>query len=274
MKTAICHYSFHRTWKEKNWNCLKLAKTIKSLGVTGVDYHAGLLGCIEGKKEAISQALSSTGLVLSGLSLSNNFNQKDPEEFKKQVEYTIKWIQFASNMKAPVSRIFGGHIQDRTDKKALNEGLQRIIDALGEVVKEAEKFDLVLALENHGGLPCTGEEQVKIIETINSPSLKATVDVGNYMQCGQEAHIGSKIAAPHAAYIHFKDFKKLPDDSSPLGYRLEACTIGKGDVDHKACIEVLTKAGYDGYVALEYEGSEDEMTAVPESIDFMNQILK
>ncbi len=253
---------------------MKLAKTIKKLGVTGIDYHAGLLGSIEGKKEAIKQALSSTGLVLSGLSLSNNFNQEDPEEFEKQLEYTIKWIRFASEMNAPVSRIFGGHIKDRTDSKALDEGLQRIVDALGEVVIEAEKFDLVLALENHGGLPCTGEEQVKIIETINSPSLKATVDVGNYMQCGQEAHVGSEIAAPHAAYIHFKDFKKLPDDSSPLGYRLEACTIGKGNIDHKACIEVLAKAGYDGYVALEYEGSEDEMTAVPESVDFMNHVLK
>ena len=35
------------------------------------------------------------------------------------------------------------------------------------------------------GLPCSGEEQIEVIEKINSPFLKATIDVGNYMQCGQ-----------------------------------------------------------------------------------------
>ncbi len=71
----------------------------------------------------------------------------------------------------------------------------------------------------------------------------------------------------------FQGYKKLPDDTSPLGYRLEACTIGKGNVDHKACIEKLTKTGYEGFVALEYEGPEDELIAVPESIQHMNYVM-
>jgi len=273
MKTAICHYSFHRIWQEENWTCMQLAENIKGFGVDGVDFHAGLLGTQEGKIDEIKKALSCTGLVLSGFSLSNNFNISDPDKLRSEINNTVNWMQFAAELKAPVSRIFGGYIENRQDQNELDSGFQRIIDALGQVTQEAEKLGLILALENHGGLPCTGEEQVKVIKTINSPHLRATVDVGNYMQCHQEAHVGSEIAASVASYVHFKDYKKIPDDNSPMGYKLQPCIIGRGDVDHKKCIQALTNAGYNGFIALEFEGPEHEMSAVPESISFMKNIL-
>ena len=106
-------------------------------------------------------------------------------------------------------------------------------------MQEAEKHGLVLAIENHGGLPCTGEEQVEVIRALHSPSLKATIDVGNYLQGNQEAHVGTRLAAPYAAYVHFKDFKKIPDAASPFGWKLESCGLGEGVVDHRACLDAL-----------------------------------
>ena len=37
-------------------------------------------------------------------------------------------------------------------------------------------------------------EQVEVIEKINFPFLKATIDVGNYMQCGQAGDEGTRVA--------------------------------------------------------------------------------
>ena len=132
----------------------------------------------------------------------------------------------------------------------------------------------MLALENHGGLPCTGEEQVQVIEAIGSKHLRATIDVGNYMQGGQEGHKGTAVAAKYATYIHFKDFKKIPDESSPAGWKPGACTVGKGDVDHAKCLQALKNAGYDGFIAIEYEGPEDESVGVPESTEFTKKIIQ
>ena len=98
--------------------------------------------------------------------------------------------------------------------------------------------------------------------------------MGNYLQGGQEGHVGTRVAAPYAAYVHFKDFKKIPDASSPFGARLEACGLGEGAVDHRACLDALRQAGYDGFVALEYEGAEDEKTAVPKSVAFMKKVMQ
>jgi len=144
----------------------------------------------------------------------------------------------------------------------------------GAVVKEAEKNGLVLAIENHGGLPCTGEEQVDVIRAVNSPSLKATVDVGNYLEGNQEAEVGTRVAAPQAGYVHFKDLKKVPDAAARFGRKLEACALGEGGVDLRACLNALKKAGYDGVVALEYEGTEAETTGVPKSVAHMKKVMK
>ena len=275
VRKAICHYSFHRRWRAENWTVDRLAEEVENLDVEGVDFHAGFLPPPSEAAGLIRSALDRHGRVLSGLSMSNNFNQDDPEALREQIETVKRWLTVAEEVSAPVSRIFGGHLsaEQRGDPAAAAQGRGRILDALGEVAREAETRGLVLALENHGGLPCTGQEQVEIIETVGSPALKATIDVGNYMQGGQEGHEGTQVAAAHAAYVHFKDFRKIPDESIPWGWKLEPATVGDGDVDLRACVQALRDAGYDGFVALEYEGLEEEATGVPRSVAFMNQVL-
>jgi len=275
MRKAICHYSFHRRWREENWTVDRLAKEVKRLDVEGVDFHAGFLPPPSEAVELIRSAVAKHGRVLSGLSMSNNFNQEDAGALREQIETVKGWLVVAAEVGAPIARIFGGHLtpEQRSDPVAAAAGRRRILDALGEVTREAETRGLILALENHGGLPCTGQEQVEIIEAVGSPSLKATIDVGNYMQCGQEGHVGTEAAAAHAAYVQVKDSRKIPDASSPGGWKIEPATIGEGDVDLRACVRVLRQAGYDGFVALEYEGLEDETTGVPRSVEFMNQVL-
>ena len=268
MKISICHYSFHRTWAAEEWNCLKLTQEVKAAGSEAVDFHVRLLGDLQTAPAEIRTALKATGLELSGLSLSNDFNQDDPEAFKQQIESVKEGIRVAAEIEAPVSRIFGGHVPDRNDQEALAKGFERILDGLGQVVQEAERLGIILALENHGGLPCSGREQADVIEKINSPNLKATIDVGNYMACGEEGHEGTLIASKHVAYVHFKDFTWGPDKQS-----INACTVGAGDVDHARCLKIIRDVGFDGYVALEYEGPDDERKGVAESIEYMRKLV-
>lgn len=100
--------------------------------------------------------------------------------------------------------------------------------------------------------------------------MKATIDVGNYMQCGQSGDEGTRIAATYCRYVHFKDFKKDPTHERGL----RPTVIGRGDVDHAKCLQHLKNAGFNGFVALEYEGEEDEETGVPASVEFMKFVMK
>jgi sugar phosphate isomerase/epimerase len=279
MHTAICHYSYNRTWTNEKWSCEDLVKAVKAQGVEGIDFHAELLGDRGTAVRRITTALKGSGITLAGLSLSNDFNTGDADELQRQVESAVQWVRVAGELKAPVSRIFGGNLGDRADKRAVDAALRRITDALGTVVKEAAKHGVVLALENHGGMPCTGEEQVKVIESIGSPFLRATVDVGNYMACGQEGHVGTALAARYAAYVHLKDFKRIRAGSGGAAVRgpfgsLEACTLGAGEVDQEKCLRALKAAGYKGFVALEFEAEGDERKGVSDSAAFMNTLMQ
>ena len=86
MRKAICHYSFHRRWAAEKWTADRLAEEVKSLGIEGIDFHAGMMAPSATAAERVRAALSKTGLTLSGLSLGNDFNKEKPEEFRVQVE--------------------------------------------------------------------------------------------------------------------------------------------------------------------------------------------
>ena len=79
-------------WEEEKWDCLKLAQTTKDLGVDGIDFHARFLGQLDDPLKNVKDALSQTGLVLSGLSLSNNFIQPDKEKLDLEITETITKI--------------------------------------------------------------------------------------------------------------------------------------------------------------------------------------
>lgn len=275
MRKSICHFSFHRLWKQNNWSIDTFAQEVKKLGVEGIDFHMGLVGDRPNVAKEILDALAKHGLTLSGLSFSNNFTMIDPAEIRTLIDRLKGWLRLGAEVRTPISRVFGTlHRELNEDAKVYEAARQRVINALGELTQEAQKYGIVLALENHGGIPATGEEQVEIIKEINSPFLRATIDVANYMHFGREGHIETAKAAPYAAYVHFKDFKKVPDAKKPWGWTTQPCTVGDGDMDLKACYQALKKAGYNGFVALEYEGPEDETTGVPRSVQTLNAIMK
>jgi len=273
MRKAMCHYSFHRRWAEEKWDAVRLCEETKALGVDAVDFHAGLIGETAGAADRIRQAMARTGMVLSGLSLSTNFNLDDAAALQAMKDKAKAWMRVAAEVRAPVSRIFGGHVHDRKDLAARKAGLARILDSLGEMAREAERLGITLALENHGGLPCTGEEQVEVIRKVGSPNLRATIDVGNYMGGGQSGLDGTRAAAAYCAYVHLKDFRRVADASAPGGTKLQPCIVGRGEVDIAGCLRAVRDAGYDGFVALEYEGPEDEREGVPASVRFMNEVM-
>ena len=269
MKLALCHYSYHRRWANEGWDIARLTRETQALGVDGIDYHTKLIGVSPDEAiGAIGSALAGASLELSGLSLSTNFNLEDSAEFDAHIAETVAWLETAAALNAPVCRIFGGKV-DRSDKAAIAPALQRVTIAMKQLAPRAEALGLVLAIENHGGLPCTAEEQIDVIQQVNSPALRATVDIGNYISCGQRGEVGTALAAGYAAYVHVKDY--TPSEGGPRSYT--SCTLGKGELDIPQCLRSLKEAGFDDYVAIEYEGAEDETTGVVESVRYMKEML-
>jgi sugar phosphate isomerase/epimerase len=283
MKVSVCQYSFHRTWAAEAWDAYQFAGEAQKAGADAVDFHVRLIGSIANATDTVRAALDKTGLALSGLSLSNNFGHDDSKLVSQEIEETLSWMHIAKEVGAPVSRVFGAPVPSgyavygRPDNAAAESRKKlkdRVAAALVVITREAERLELVLALENHHEFPATGEEQVEMIERVNSKFLRATVDVGNYMIADQAPEAGTARAAPYAAYVHVKDFVRVPDASVASGWKVVPCAVGKGEVDHAACLGNLKNAGFAGYVAVEYEGLDDERVGVAQSVQFLKQLCE
>lgn len=89
------------------------------------------------------------------------------------------------------------------------------------------------------------------------PDLRVTFDNGNSLFGGEQsvdAYLRSKEYIVHA---HFKDWVWAATGRKTLeGKFLEPALMGEGIIDHRACLQAMADAGYNGYINFEYEGNK------------------
>ena len=54
---------------------------------------------------------------------------------------------------------------------------------------------------------------------------------------------------------------------------LVGTSVGYGDIPIEKCIKILKNAGYDGYISIEYEGSEDCIEGIKKGFDKLKSYL-
>ena len=279
MKLGITEYSYHRTAREGKIDIETFLGTAADLGFEGVDLlsYDIFWKDREAEMEKIPQWLAQTGLTLAAYSTSDNMVTEDTEERDRQVGRVTQAIVDASRLKAPVLRVFGG---SRSSDISKERSLELVIEGFSKVLPVAEREGIVLAVENHGGVPGTSAEVLQVIKALDSDYFKACVDVGNFLGAGQEPTEAVPEVMPYAAHIHLKDMSKLPaqrDDarSQRLGYALESTVLGEGDIDYSVIFPMIEESGYAGFAALEYEGKKVEETeGVKKSLANIRRLLE
>jgi sugar phosphate isomerase/epimerase len=138
-------------------------------------------------------------------------------------------------------------------------------------------------VENHGFFCQDSDRVEKLYCAVGHPNFGLLADMGNFL-CADEApgNAFSRVA-PYAFYAHAKDFHvksvMLPDPGegffrSRSGNYLRGAIIGHGDVPVRHCLTALKKAGYDGYIAIEFEGIEEPVRGIAIGLANLRRYLK
>ena len=195
------------------------------------------------------------GLDISASSVGNNFVQPAGPKRDESIALTKTWLQHCEEMGAPCMRVFGGSVPKDVSRE---QCLKWAIEGFEACLPTAEKCGVIMAVENHGGMPATAVEVIQILDGVKSDWVGANLDTGNFHTADPYAEI--KATAPYAVTTHYKTVV------TPAG--------GKGGpADVKRIVSILKDAGYRGYLTLEYEGAEDPKTAVPTAIKSMKEAL-
>ena len=135
------------------------------------------------------------------------------------------------------------------------EGYEWVIDSIGKLVGEAEKAGVVLGLENHWGLGLTPEGVLRIVDAIDSPWLKVTLDTGNFLEDPYERL--SKLSAK-TVLLQAKTYY-----GGGRWYTL--------DLDYKKISKIMQDADYKGWISLEFEGKEDPVSGCKKSLSLLRK---
>ncbi len=193
------------------------------------------------------------GLDISGTAVRNNFCLSSPEDRVAQIAHVSRWVDNAVEIGAPCIRIFAGQKNpEATDEQTFGW----VVESTKAACDYAGSRGVFLAIENHGYLTETAEQVLRIVEEVKHEWLGINLDTGNF---SEDPYGNMALLVPKAITVQVKTEVQTG--------------AGKEEADIPRIINTLREANYRGYVALEYEGKDDPMTAVPQYLAKLREAI-
>jgi L-ribulose-5-phosphate 3-epimerase len=259
MKKSINLWAFPYPDRMNLRECLQLAK---NAGFDAIELNYDLdndLSPKAGAREctAIRKMADEIGIEISGLCsflfwpypLSSN----DPAKRARGLELAGKIGQAAHDLGVENVLVVPGavHIPWRTDHEPVPNDVcdQRAREAVGTLVKQAEKLKISLNIENifFNGYLMTPGEMNTFVDSFGSERVRIHFDTGN-ISMFQHAEHWVPILGKRTKNIHFKEFTKKGTDYSLETFR----PLLDGTTNWPAVMESLAQTGYRGFVTFEY----------------------
>jgi L-ribulose-5-phosphate 3-epimerase len=270
-RIGISTYSF---WQFQHKDFRDIEKCIDLAAQFGFDGVEILHRQMEKEDNAYLQTLKRraflNGLDLMGFSTHQTFLSPDADKRQKNIDLTIHLLELAYAMGIPTMRVQSGNWNTRKDFDDLmahrgieeplkgysdEDGFKWVQESYEKILPTAEKCGVTMGFENHWGLGRTPEGLLRIVDSLNSPWLKITLDTGNFLEDPYDklAKCASKTALVQAKTYY----------GGGLWYSL--------DLDYPRIAKILRDANYRGYISLEFEGKDNPRTGVPKSLELLRK---
>ena len=279
MRLGVSTYSYWH-FRGDRYPIEKVMERAAELGLAGVEIlHRQMESEELSYLMRLKRTAFSLGLDIYCLAIHQDFVQPNAEERQRHIDHTKHCLQLAHELGIPAIRLNSGRwktvasfdelmqrggIEPPIEGYTESDAFGWVISAIEACLPAAERYGVVLALENHWGLTATARGTLKIVTAINSDWLKVCLDTGNLLRyedgqvIWEPDYEGMGLLAPHAVLVHAKTYF-----GGGEWYTL--------DIDYNRVAQILRQADFRGYISLEYEGKEDPHTGVPKSVAMLRE---
>jgi sugar phosphate isomerase/epimerase len=148
-----------------------------------------------------------------------------------------KWVDIAAALGCHAIRCNSG-----SGAKGDREAIQRAAESFTPLVEYGKANQIRIIIENHGGLSSDPASLVALMKAVDDPFFGTLPDFGNFPK-EVDIYDAVRQMMPYARAVSAKcyDF----DDETGLETR----------IDFPRMIKIVTDAGYNGWVGIEYEGN-------------------
>lgn len=273
MKTSVSIYSFG-PYLDK-LGIYGVIDKAAELGFEGIEFTLNgdwtrNLDC--GVAREVGEYARSKGLIISNASCGADFLNGSNGVLEDEVNRLKPFIDFSAALGSPGMRhdVANG-FRGRKYALGYDVALPTLVKGVRAVSEYAASKGIRTMTENHGYYSQDSARVSKLIDAVNYENFGALVDIGNFMCADEEPWKAVGIMAPYAFHVHAKDFFfKRGDEIAPgdgwfmnrAGNYLRGTVIGHGDARVAQSINVLRRAGYDGFLSIEFEGIEDHIKGI------------
>ncbi|GHH83192.1 hypothetical protein GCM10018793_44670 [Streptomyces sulfonofaciens] len=149
-------------------------------------------------------------------------------------------LDLAHDLGAPYIRVFPGGGDEQTAEEADATAARR----LGTAAEYATEYGVRILLETHDSHR-TGADAIRVLGQVGHGQVGALWDVMHTWLGGEQPQESYAALFPHLGYVQVKDIGSA-EDTTPL-------PLGAGVLPLGECVEVLSRAGWDGWLCWEYE---------------------
>ncbi|WP_425618182.1 sugar phosphate isomerase/epimerase family protein [Anatilimnocola sp. NA78] len=246
-KISLAQWSLHKTLQQKKLDNLDFAKTAKSdFGIEAIEYVNQFFKDKANDSKYLAdlkQRSDDLGVKVLLIMCDGEGALGDADEAKrtKAVENHYKWVEAA--------KYLGGH-SIRVNAQSggtYDEQIDRAADGLRRLTEFAEKHNINVIVENHGGNSSDGAWLAKVMKKVDHKMCGTLPDFGNFNIGGgkvYDRYQGVDELMPFAKAVSAKshDFDDKGNETK---------------TDYKKMLEVVVKKhNYHGYCGIEYEGSK------------------
>lgn len=221
----------------------KQLETIKEFGISHIELRAadGInVSDLTGEKvKEVNAKLAAAGIGVSSIG-SPIGKIGIADEFAPHLDKLKRTLEIQKELDAPYVRMFSFYLPKDRDPGEFRE---EVLDRMGKMVEEAEKWDSVLLHENEKGIYGDNASRCKdLMDAFYGPHFRAVFDFANFVEVGQQTLPAYENLKPYIEYVHVKD---------ALMKEKKVVPAGRGDGHVKEILADLIGGGWKGFLSLE-----------------------
>ncbi len=280
MKLSVSTYSLARWRKENNRTLEDSLRWIAGAGVAGVEFSGSFSDDPKQSRKraaAMRKRCETLGLKIPSFCVGAEL-LVSPSEQRKVVERLKQEVDVAeelgvASMRHDVTRGNGA--------SSFAAVLKIVVPPIREIADYAQAKGIKTSLENHGFYMQASERVKKLIDAVAHENYGLTIDLGNFLCVNENCTDATRRLAKYVVMAHAKDFHVKPKKgmpptgwfATPTNIALRGAIAGHGVLDLPAQLRLLKRAGYDGFLSLEFEGMEEPTQAITLGLDYLGSVL-
>jgi len=211
-------------------------------------------------RDAVKAQVEATGIELACLATSLTY--ADPGKTEAMIADTHERIDLAGDLGVKTVRVFGGVIPEGVSRE---QAIDLLVESLSGVADHAEERGVVMCVETHDDW-CDPAHVAAVMSRVDRPGIAVNWDIMHSVRTGV-ATIEASFEAlrPWIRHVHIHD---------GLGSGVQFAPIGTGDIDHRRALELLSSAGFAGYLSGEWIGWEEHDIHLPRELATMKRYEK